>query len=61
MMSCVVYSVSDKEVIFMPKDNGFVPFLHVDTEATESLVVAQECENCDCYDCNTNCEECDSK
>ena len=45
-------------------NDGFVPF--VQTEAMEAgqeemLAVARECENCDCFDCNVNCEECDSR
>ncbi len=42
----------------MPKDDGFVSFVQIEKNQTENLTAVQ---NCDCYDCDYNCEECDSK
>ncbi|MCL5073262.1 MAG: hypothetical protein M1308_20590 [Actinobacteria bacterium] len=50
--------ISQKEVIAMPKDDGFVSFVQIEKNQTENLTAVQ---NCDCYDCDYNCEECDSK
>ena len=41
------------------KDNDFVPFVQAEAGQSE-LSAAQECDNSGCYDCDTNCEECDN-
>lgn len=43
------------------QDDGFVSFVQTGASQTEIFSIAQECENCDCYDCDTNCEECDNR
>lgn len=45
----------------MKSDDGFVSFVRLVTAPEVVIATAQDsCENCDCYDCNVNCEECDS-